>query len=195
MAQFTTVPSGQVPQLIANAASTYGVPSQLALEVAVQESGLNQTAISSAGAIGVMQLEPATAAGLGVNPYDTTQNINGGVQYLAQLLSQFGGDQSKALAAYNAGPGAVQKAIASNGANYLSALPAETQNYVSSILGATGSAYSPSVTPSSVANGASGVLDTLSTALGGAPWGTILLLTTLAIGAYFAGDLLGDVLD
>lgn len=123
---------------ITAAAQNYGVNPNLALAVANQESGFNESAVSSAGAIGVMQLMPATAAGLGVNPYDTTQNIDGGVRYLAQLLGQFGGDASKALAAYNWGPSNVSAAVASNGSNWLSSAPSETQNYVSSILSAIG---------------------------------------------------------
>lgn len=117
------------------AAAKYGVDPSLALAVAQQESGLNPNARSSAGAIGVMQLMPATAAQLGVDPNDPAQNIDGGVRYLSQLLSQFGGDTSLALAAYNAGPGAVQK--------YGGVPPyAETQNYVSSILAKLGLTFS-----------------------------------------------------
>src|SRR5277367_5470481 len=131
----TTISSAQIPQLIANAAAQYGVPSQLALEVAIQESGLNQNAVSSAGAIGVFQLMPATAAGLGVNPQNVQQNIQGGVQYLSQLYSQFG-EWDQALGAYNWGPGNVQNAIAQYGSSWLNYAPAETQNYVTSILSA-----------------------------------------------------------
>lgn len=147
---------GSIPQMIADAASRYGIPSNLALEVAIKESGLNQNAISSAGAVGVMQLMPSTAADLGVDPTDAQQNINGGVQYLAQLLSEFAGDQAKALAAYNWGPGNVQNAVAQNGDNWLAAAPSSVQNYVKSILSATGQNYSVGITPASVAGGISG---------------------------------------
>ena len=77
--------------------------------------------------MGLTQLMPATAAGLGVtNPSDPAQSIEGGAKYLKQQLDRFGGDVSKALAAYNAGPGAVQK--------YNGVPPyAETQNYVRSV--------------------------------------------------------------
>lgn len=119
-------------QIIA-AANQYGVDPNLALAVAKQESGYNQTGsgggtlTSSAGALGVMQLMPSTAASLGVNPNDQTSNIDGGVKLLSQLLAQFNGNVSNALAAYNAGPGNVTK--------YGGVPPfAETQNYVSSIL-------------------------------------------------------------
>lgn len=151
------VASGQVPALIVAAAQKYGVPPSLALEVGVQESGLNPAAVSPAGAIGVMQLMPGTAAGLGVDPNDTAQNIDGGVRYLAQLLSQFGGNQATALAAYNWGSGNVSRAIATGNPDWLSSAPAETQNYVASILSSVGTNYTATVTPASIASGAADV--------------------------------------
>lgn len=187
---FTTVPQAQVPQLIADAANANGLDPQLLLQQALAESSLNQTAKSSAGAIGVMQLEPATAAGLGVNPYDTAQNIQGGAAYMAQLLDQYGGDQQKALAAYNAGPTRVNAAIAANGDSWLSALPSETQNYVAKILGSVSSSDAQvSFTPDSVT---SGIQFNLADLAGGIDPNTILLLTGLAIGGYFAVELLTD---
>lgn len=111
-------------------AAQYGIPPQLLMAVAQQESGLNQNAVSSAGAVGVMQLLPSTAAGLGVNPNDLQQNIQGGAKYLSQMYQQFG-SWDLALAAYNAGPGAVS--------NYGGIPPyPETQNYVSTILANAG---------------------------------------------------------
>lgn len=116
--------------LINSAALQYGIPPSLLLAVAEQESGLNQGAVSSAGAIGVMQLMPGTAAGLGVNPNDLAGNINGGAKYLSQMYAQFG-SWDLALAAYNAGPGAV------SAAGGIPPYP-ETQNYVSTILANAG---------------------------------------------------------
>ena len=115
---------------ITSIAQQYNVSPTLALAVAQQESGFNQNAVSSAGAIGVFQLMPATAAGLGVDPTDLTGNITGGIKYLAQLLNQFG-SVPLALAAYNAGPGTV---------NQYGGIPPypETQNYVSNILASLG---------------------------------------------------------
>ena len=128
--------TSEILSLLTSAANKYGVPPELAIAVAQQESGGNPNAVSSAGAVGVMQLMPATAAQLGVtNPTDPAQNIDAGVQYLSQMLSEFNGDPQLALAAYNWGPGNVSK----NGyANW----PAETQSYVSSIWSQIGSLFS-----------------------------------------------------
>ena len=123
-----------IPQLIVDAAQRHGVDPQLAVEVAVQESKLNPNAVSSAGAIGVMQLMPATAAKLGVNPNIVSENIDGGVRYLGQQLRRFG-DVAQALGAYNWGPHRVAPAVAEFGADWLSHAPAETRNYVARILG------------------------------------------------------------
>ena len=106
------------------AAARNGVDPALLRGLIRQESGFDPDVRSPAGAIGLCQLMPATAAGLGVtNPTDPAQNIEGGAKYLRQQLDRFGGDVSKALAAYNAGPGAVQR--------YGGVPPyAETQAYV-----------------------------------------------------------------
>ena len=143
-----------VSDLILSTAAAYGLDPRLALEVAIQESNLDQSRVSSAGAIGIFQLMPATAAALGVDPIDTAQNIQGGCMYLAQLLSQFGGDVRQALAAYNWGPTNLSKAIAAYGpAGWINHAPAETQNYVATILGNMGSQYSVSVgTPAAPAS-------------------------------------------
>ena len=109
------------------AASTYGVSVDLLKAVAKAESNFNPSAVSHAGAIGVMQLMPATASSLGVaDPFDARQNIMGGAKYLKSNLEKYGGDVSLALAAYNAGPGSVAK--------YGGIPPyAETQNYVKKV--------------------------------------------------------------
>lgn len=127
-----------VAALVTSTAQQYGVDPALALAVAQQESGLNPSATSPKGAMGVMQLMPGTAAQYGVsNPYDAAQNVGGGVAYLADLLAQYNGDEAKALAAYNWGPSNVNAAVAAQGSNWLSLAPAETQNYVASISGVT----------------------------------------------------------
>jgi len=159
---------------IVAAAQAGGVDPNLALAVAEQESGGNQNAVSSAGAIGIFQLMPATAAGLGVDPTDAQQNIEGGIEFLAQMLYQFGGNVAQALAAYNWGPGNVTKAIAAYGSDFLSHAPAETQNYVSSILGNIGL--------SSITGTISAVTSTAVTAFQAVPvWGWAVAAGAVAL--------------
>ena len=119
--------SGDPNSLIKEAAARYQVDPRLVAAVAQTESGGNQEAVSPAGAVGVMQLMPETAAGLGVNPYDKRQNIEGGAKYLRQMMDTFGGDVQKAVAAYNAGPQAVKE---------YNGIPPyrETQDYVNKVL-------------------------------------------------------------
>ena len=96
-------------EVIDEAAATHGVRPELVRAVIQVESGFNPRARSHKGAMGLMQLMPATAADLGVdNPWDPVQNIRGGVAYLGSLIREFG-DEVLALAAYNAGPGAVNR--------------------------------------------------------------------------------------
>ncbi len=130
-----------VAQLIGEAAWRYGVNPALAIEVGMTESGLDpNVSDSSAGAIGVMQLMPGTAAQLGVNPRILEENIDGGVRYLGMQLAQFG-SPDLALAAYNWGPGNVSAAVAQWGDTWLDHAPGETRGYVSRILGNLGIEY------------------------------------------------------
>jgi soluble lytic murein transglycosylase-like protein len=123
---------GSFENLIQQASSKYGVDADLVKAVIQNESAYDPLAISSAGAMGLMQLMPATADSLGVdNPMDPAQNIDGGVKLLRELLNQFGGNVTNTLAAYNAGPGAVQQ--------YGGVPPyQETQTYVRRILSTYG---------------------------------------------------------
>ncbi|MGL5836873.1 MAG: lytic transglycosylase domain-containing protein [Sphingorhabdus sp.] len=113
--------------LINAAAQQYGISPALVEAVMWQESRYNPKALSSAGAIGLMQLMPGTARNLGVNPHDPWQNVFGGAAYLRRQLDRFGNNIPLALAAYNAGPEAVAK--------YGGIPPyAETRNYVNVIM-------------------------------------------------------------
>jgi murein DD-endopeptidase MepM/ murein hydrolase activator NlpD len=112
---------------ITKVAGAYGVPSNYLLALIQAESNFDNSAHSSAGAIGYTQLMPGTARGLGVNPYNPHENLIGGAKYLSQQLKKFNGNIRLALAAYNAGPGAVAK--------YGGIPPyAETQAYVKRVM-------------------------------------------------------------
>jgi soluble lytic murein transglycosylase-like protein len=91
------------------AADRYGLPRSLVRSVMAAESGLQAKALSPKGAIGLMQLMPGTAEELGIDPWDPAQNVDAGVRYLRLLLEKYDGGLWHALAAYNAGPGAVDK--------------------------------------------------------------------------------------
>jgi len=116
--------------MVIKEAQRLGVDPSLALHVLYKETGNvknPETAKSSAGALGVMQLMPKTAKGLGVDPLNPEENIRGGVTYLKQMYDKYN-DPTLALAAYNAGPGRLDKALKSG--QGISGLPRETQNYV-----------------------------------------------------------------
>lgn len=102
-------PAASPQQLADAAADKYGLPRRLVRSVMHAESNFQARAVSGKGAIGLMQLMPATAQDLGVNPNDPAQNVEGGARYLRGLLEKYNGGLWHALAAYNAGPGAVQK--------------------------------------------------------------------------------------
>ena len=128
-----TIPSSnysraQLGNIISNISAKYNVDEKLVNALIKQESGFNVNARSKTGAMGLMQLMPATAKSLGVkDPYNPIQNIEGGVKHLSGLLKRYNGNIILALAAYNAGGGAVDK--------YNGVPPyKETQNYVKAIL-------------------------------------------------------------
>ena len=111
---------------VRQAAGRHRVPVCFALAVARVESGFRPHVISSAGAMGLMQLMPGTARGLNVSdPFKASDNADGGVRYLRKLLRRYGGDRSRAAAAYHAGPGAVPKK---------GRLPRFTQSYVRRVM-------------------------------------------------------------
>jgi soluble lytic murein transglycosylase-like protein len=101
---------GDLRQLASDAARRHGLDPALVQAVVSVESGFRPDAVSPKGAQGLMQLMPTTAASLGVkNPMDPSANLDGGSRYLQSLVTQYGGDLKRALAAYNAGPGAVSR--------------------------------------------------------------------------------------
>lgn len=102
-------PTDSVKRLLEHAAQRSQISPDLVTAVARRESGLNPQARSAKGALGVMQLMPGTAKDLAVDPLDTTANVDGGTRYLKALLTRYDGDVIKALAAYNAGMGAVDR--------------------------------------------------------------------------------------
>ncbi|MNN61128.1 Membrane-bound lytic murein transglycosylase C precursor [compost metagenome] len=129
-----------IDTLITEASQKYGVPASLIKAVIETESSFNPQAVSKVGAKGLMQLMDGTARGLGVtNSFDPAQNIDGGTRYLANNIKRFGGDVNTALAAYNAGPGRLQKLGITNDQQLmekLHLLPIETQNYIAKIANA-----------------------------------------------------------
>lgn len=119
--------SADPKRLLDAAADRYGLPAALLHSVARTESAYQVNAVSPKGAIGVMQLMPQTAAELGANPHNPAENIDAGARHLRDLLERYDGSAHKALSAYNAGAGAVEK--------YKGVPPyAETVNYVHKVL-------------------------------------------------------------
>ncbi|REJ80007.1 MAG: lytic transglycosylase domain-containing protein [Acidobacteria bacterium] len=135
-------PPGDLAELFAREARVQGLDRRLVEAVAQVESAFDIAALSSKGAIGVMQLMPETARELGVDdPWDPAENVSGGTRYLRRMLDRFGGHLEHALAAYNAGPSAVER---------YGGIPPyrETVDYVKKVLGVYRGEV-PAITPRS----------------------------------------------
>jgi len=129
--QCDPLPDERLAPLLADAARREGLKPELLRSVAEQESGFRPCAVSPKGAVGLMQLMPATVQQFAVaDPFDPRQSMDAGAKYLKQLLTRYGGDLAKALAAYNAGPGKVDS---SGGIPPI----AETVNYVKEVMGSS----------------------------------------------------------
>jgi soluble lytic murein transglycosylase-like protein len=124
--------------IISTAAAQHGVQPALIKAVINAESSFNANAVSPAGAKGLMQLMDDTGQGLGVtDPFDAEQNIQGGTKFLAYLLNKYDGSEATALAAYNAGPGRIDRLGIRNDSDlraHYGSLPKETQAYVDRVL-------------------------------------------------------------
>jgi soluble lytic murein transglycosylase-like protein len=131
----------QVEPYVEQTAAQYGLPEELIHAVIRAESSYNANSVSSAGAQGLMQLMPATARALGVtNSFDPAQNIDGGANYLRQMLDRFDGDVRLALAAYNCGPARVESLgiTSSMDSSSYAKLSSGVRTYVSRVLGFAG---------------------------------------------------------
>jgi hypothetical protein len=136
-------PPGRSPyvEMATAAAKRYGLDVDTFLRQINQESGFNPNAVNPrSGAAGIAQFMPATARELGINPLDPAQALDAAARYLRQQLDAFGQDQRAALAAYNAGPGTVQRLRAQYGDQWEAHLPAETTGYLNAIASAVGEA-------------------------------------------------------
>ena len=129
------LPASDYIAIARQAAASAGIPPDYFVRQINEESGFNPYARSAAGAVGIAQFLPSTAAGLGIDPYDPVSSLYGAARYMASLDKSYGGDYAKALAAYNAGPPVVTRAVNSGGTNWLAYMPAETQRYIHAIVG------------------------------------------------------------
>jgi soluble lytic murein transglycosylase-like protein len=124
----------EIESLIRALAPGHSLEPDVAIRQCEAESSFDPTAKSSCGALGLFQLMPATAAWLKVDPLDWRANVAGGLRYMGMLQHQYG-SFAKALAAYNWGPGHLNKLLAEHPADWRAHLPAETAHYLTRILG------------------------------------------------------------
>ncbi|HET8851963.1 MAG TPA: lytic transglycosylase domain-containing protein [Ktedonobacteraceae bacterium] len=130
-----SLPNSQYVTIAQQDAINAGISPDYFVRQINQESLFNPNAVSPAGAIGIAQFMPSTAASVGVDPRNPTQALQGAARLMASYVSQYSGNYAMALAAYNAGIAAVQYAVNYCGANWMNCLPAETRNYIYVIMG------------------------------------------------------------
>lgn len=130
-----TLPKSQYVAIAQQDAIAVGISPDYFVRQINAESGFNPNSVSPAGAVGIAQFLPSTAAGLGINPWDPIQALRGAARLMANYAHTYGGDYAKALAAYNGGTGTVQYAVSNCGANWLNCLPGETRHYINMIMG------------------------------------------------------------
>ncbi len=130
-----TLPTSQYVAIARQDAINAGISPDYFVRQIYLESGFNPNAASPAGAVGIAQFIPSTAAGLGINPWDPISALKGAAQMMANSARQYGGDYAKALAAYNAGSGTVNYAVSACGSTWMNCLPAETRHYIYTIMG------------------------------------------------------------
>jgi soluble lytic murein transglycosylase-like protein len=121
-------------QLARQDATNNGINPDLFEKQINQESGFNPNAVSPAGAIGIAQIMPSTAAGWGVDPHDPVASLSSAASAMARYYTTYQ-SYPKALAAYNAGTDALNQAVAEYGTNWIVGVPAETRNYIHAIMG------------------------------------------------------------
>lgn len=136
VARTTPQPVNPYIAIARQAAIDAGIPPDLFVRQINRESGFDPHALSPAGAQGIAQFMPKTAASLGIDPWNPVAALKGAAHLMAHYTNMFDGTYAKALATYNAGPGAVQHALKVCGnAHWMNCLPAETQQYITAILG------------------------------------------------------------
>lgn len=126
--------NSSIEEAVKKASAKYGIDQDLIMAIIKQESSFDSSAVSAAGAMGLMQLMPGTAQSLGVtNPFDVEQNVDGGTKYLKQLMNMYGNSKKMALAAYNAGAGTLDSRDVHNEYE-IKNLSAETREYVNKVM-------------------------------------------------------------
>jgi Transglycosylase SLT domain len=130
-----SLPQSQYVPIAQQDAVDAGIPAEYFLRQINLESGFNPSAVSPAGAVGIAQFLPGTAAGLGINPWDPIQALRGAARLMKSYEHLYNGNYAMALAAYNGGTGAVQRAINLCGSAWINCLVPETRNYIYIIMG------------------------------------------------------------